>query len=338
MVITGNEHRDIKYYSLHAEQVMSSTFFETEEGIYANELFNEALIRIKEDSKDSAGKKIVLDFARIENVSKQLKLTLSEISKNCDLLIFRNLSNFVLEQLDIEIISHNVHNVKNSEGSGYDVFYFKEASSSVSTLDEEVVFEYAFSECVKKYTTVNSSGYHQSSSVYLTKYIDVKRMISLEKPMFIYALYHLALKIVNKWDLSTGLGGKGSPILVCQNLNSSFIASVLSSLLKLDVLVLDHLGPINTMYSSLNKKIKENKCYIIVSDVVCLGTEVKIAKNLITFMGGNVYGNVSIVKVDTLQPIDQEKEELKLKSIAVFNIRKENNQGIDFQIKTALDL
>ena len=335
MVISNIEAGENVYYSLHAEQIMSSTFFEADSGIYASELFGEALNRVKENANAYVSKNIVLDFARIENVSKQLKSILSEISKNCRLLILRNLSDLVFNQLDISEIGDNLHNERTENNDGYVTFYFKEKADKIDISNEDQVFEDAFLKTLLKYTDENKSGYHQSSSVYLSKYIDMKKIISHEKNFFIYALYRLALQTRSKWfdELEHK---KTRPILICQNLNSSYIASILSSLLKLNVLILDHLGPINTMYSSLNRKIEENKNYLIVSDVVCLGTEVKIAKNLITFLGGKVIGNISIVKLDTLEQGDIEVEEKKLKTLSVFNINRENNKLIDFQIKTAL--
>ena len=160
--------------------------------------------------------------------------------------------------------------------------------------------------------------------------IDIKCMISKDKEFFIYAIYQLAIKMNNHWS---SLREKDKPTLICQNLNSSYIASILSSFLKLDILILDNLGPINKLYSTLDNKIEENKKYIVVSDVICLGTEIKIAKNLITFLGGKYVGNASIIRIQTLNPIDKTFDDAE----CVFTITKENNP-FKYQIKTALNL
>ncbi len=340
MVISIIDNEDFAYYNLHAEQTISSTFFDGDIGICVTELFSEALLRIV-DSLNSIdeieNKTIYLDFNKIDNAYKNLNSNLSKISKKCKLLILLNLKDDVYRQLEIDLISGNIYNTRNSEDNGFTMFYFEKESSKESYIDEKTLFEKSFRDFVIYFTNDNDKAYHQSSSVYLTKYIDIKRMISTDKAFFIFSLYQLALRIQNEWLNEVIEKKQESPTLICQNLNSSFIASVLSSFLKLDVVILDHLGPINTMYSSLNKKIEENKSYIIVSDVVCLGTEVKIAKNLITFLGGKVFGNISIVKINTLNEKDMIEEEKKLKSISVFNISKQNNDGIDFEIKTALN-
>lgn len=123
------------------------------------------------------------------------------------------------------------------------------------------------------------------------------------------------------------------PILVCQSLNSSLIASILSNLLNLDILVLDKIGPINKLYSRLDKTIKI-KNYIIVSDLVCLGTEVKIVKNLIEFLGGQYLRNVALIKIETLNVSHINKKEA---TIAVFSINKGNNRSLNYKITTNLE-
>lgn len=340
MVISLIQNEDFAYYNLHAEQTISSTFFDGDIGICVTELFSEALLRI-EDSLNLINKisekTVYLDFNKIDNAYKNLNSNLSKISKKCKILILLNLKDEVYNQLEIELISGNKYNRRNIVDNGFEMFYFEKESDEQMYIEEKQLFEESFRNFVIYYTDNNNEDYHQSSSVYLTKYIDIKKMISKDKAFFIYSLYQLALRIQNEWLNETFEIKQEAPTLICQNLNSSFIASVLSSFLKLDIVILDHLGPINTMYSSLNNKIEENKNYIIVSDVVCLGTEVKIAKNLITFLGGKVFGNISIVKINTLNEKDIIEEEKKLKSISVFNISKQNNEGIYFEIRTALN-
>lgn len=340
MIISKIIREGYVYFNLHAEQTMSSTFFDGDVGIDVTEIFSSALSRIDDDiisNNDISGKLIYLDFIRIDNAYKNLNTLLISISKKCKLLILLNLNDTVYNQLQIELISGNIYNKRNSNESGYEMFYFEKSSEENEYILEEKLFQEEFRILTQEYTEKNINEYHQSSSVYLPKYINIKKMISQKRGFFIFSLYQLAINIKENWLDKINTENEELPTLICQNLNSSFISSILSSLLKLDVIILDHLGPVNTMYSSLNNKIEENKKYIIVSDVVCLGTEVKIAKNLITFLGGKVYGSVTIIKVKTLSEEHLLEQEKKLKTISVFNITKENNDGIDFEIKTLLN-
>ncbi|MBS7233060.1 hypothetical protein KHA90_18720 [Flavobacterium psychroterrae] len=104
--------------------------------------------------------------------------------------------------------------------------------------------------------------------------------------------------------------------------------------MHLILLILDKIGPINKLYSRLDNVINANRKYIVVSDLVCLGTEVKIVKNLIQFVGGKYLGNVSIIKTETLTPQDIKKKD---STLAVFSITKENNRELNFNISTNLE-
>ncbi|MFV8353906.1 hypothetical protein [Flavobacterium sp. XS2P14] len=338
MIISKIIKEDFVYYNLHAEQTIVGTFFtdSTCSGIFDEQLTIstlEAIIKNIDEIENSKSKIIVLDLIRLKDASNNLKKLILDISSKCKAVIFTNIKANVLSKLDLKTTNSN--NVKT--GDDYSILYHSETSEEYAIEKSDDLFEIEFKNFIIKYTKENKNQYHQSSSVYLTKYIDIKKMISLDKAFFIYALYQLALKIKTHWLIDVK-NDTDKPILICQNLNSSYIASILSSFLRLDVLILDHLGPVNTMYSSLNTKIEEDKNYIIVSDVVCLGTEVKIAKNIITFLRGKVFGNVAIVKINTLSNKHIEVEEQKMRTLSVFNISKENNKGIDFEIKTAFTL
>jgi len=139
----------------------------------------------------------------------------------------------------------------------------------------------------------------------------------------------LAKKIRIKKEWKDSFESKDKPILICQSLNGSIIASVLSSLLGLDLFIIDGIGPINKLYRSLGATIETGKKYIVVSDVVCLGTEVKITKNIIEYLGGVYFGNVSIVRIESIKTYDNVE--------SVFYIDKSNKKEFKYQIITPLD-
>jgi hypothetical protein len=337
MVISQIIKEDFIYYNLHAEQTISSTYFASDLGIYVSELFDSTLSRIDKNLCEIDLIKnytLYLDFEGIDYASKNLSKDLANIKSKVKHLIFINITQNVLEQLNLDDdFVLNPNNEKYSDDDKFKIFYFGNDITTVKIISSLEIFEEKLLKTIIKYNTncEKDPHLHESSSVYLTSFIDIKKMISYETSFMMFCLYNLALKIKTEWIKNLN----DTPILVCQNLNSSFITSILSNLLKLDVIILDHVGPINTVYSTLNNKIEQDKKYIVVSDVVCLGTEVKIAKNLIAFLGGKVIGNVSVVKLDTLVHEDISKE--KNKNISVFNINKENNSKIKFKIKTALD-
>ena len=83
------------------------------------------------------------------------------------------------------------------------------------------------------------------------------------------------------------------------------------------------------------KEREDKSKYIVVSDLVCLGTEVKITKNLIEFSGGKYLGNVSLVQVETLNREDLKLENID-RTISVSSITENNNQELEYFIYTNL--
>ena len=293
------------------------------------------LKRIVEDFGDNNHTEVILDFENVLDVQNNLNPVVSQLKINSKTLILLNVNFQIITKLGIDIFN-NPNNKANSEF--FELFIVSDTLSTVILKTEEL-FTNEFIKYLIKHS-IDNEGYnkinnkipiisdfipHISSSVYITKYIDVKRMISDDKAFFIYCLYKLSLIVRKQW-----LAKK--PTLVCQNLNSSYIASILSSFLKFDILVFDKLGPTNKIYSTLDNKIETDKEYLIVSDVVALGTEMKIAKSLITFLGGKYLGNISLIRIETLHP------EVKQygNTSSLFTISKDNNP-IEYQILTELN-
>lgn len=327
MIISKIKVGNIIYYNLHAEQTVTDVYYSGSNiGINNEQLSKNTLERVATDFKQNNNKyDLILDFDNLNTIQNNLLPTLIEIKKSAKLFAFLNIQKRIIEKLGDKFINGR----KNQEINGFYKIFYLTQKFTIEIKDGSRYFQKKFSSYLKKHSvkpkTINSS--HFSSSVYISPYIDVKSMIADQNDFFVYSLYILALKIKAHWmkDLI-------KPILVCQNLNSAYIASILSSFLGLDILIFDKLGPINKLYSVLDKKVEENKPYLVVSDVVCLGTEVKIAKSLITFLGGKYLGNVTLIRIETLSPKDYDIDEIE----QVFSVSR-NNNPIKYKITTALD-
>jgi hypothetical protein len=336
MIISLIETPEYSYFNLHAEEVISSNYLNDDnQGIYISSLQFETVNRLFNFIKKSTFKStenIVLDFENIEHLQSNIFDKIIEIRNLNYKLILLNISEKIIKQLSLDAIvnSKNTFNDK----KGYDIYYFfAETRSDLYDvkIKSSIVFSNNFKDRLKNYIDEYKKP-HVSSFVYLHSFIDLKKFISFETPFIYYALYRLAIKIRVKWESSL----KDEPILVGQSLTSTFIVSVLSKLLKLDILVFDKIGPINKLYDKLEKHNYENKKYIVVSDLVCLGTEVKITKNLIEFSGGKYLGNVSLTKIETLT-----REDLNLgsidRTISIFSITNKNNVELNYYIYTNLN-
>lgn len=333
MIISFLESSAEYYVNLHAEEVITSNYLnDNNEGIYVSSLQFETINRLYLFlSKKPRTTYLFLDFKNIFHLQPNSIDKIIEIRDLGFSLIFVNVSKEICNSLSVNIIS-NSYNVKNLK-EGFDRFYFfsdSDYESRLESFDSLVLFENVFKEKISRYI-VSSNKPHSSSFVYLSSFVDIKRFISLEPNLTYFAIYKLSLKIKRNWNEKL----QDKPILVGQSLSSTYVVSIISKLLKLDILIFDKIGPINKIYGKLEKHNFEKKQYIVVSDFVCLGTEVKITKNLIEFSGGKYLGNVSIVKVETLK-----REHLELKNIdrtiSIFSITNENNKELNYFIYTNL--
>lgn len=335
MIISFIENPKYIYFNLHAEEVISSNYLNDDnQGIYISSLQFETVNRLYDFIKNKtfpSQKYIVLDLDYIEHLQPNIFDKIIDIRELGYKLIFIN----VLEALIIPLSLKSIENSKNSfnDKKGYDTFYFfpnQESELYDIELKNGTIFYNDFKKKLSQYINKYEKP-HASSFVYLHSFIDLKKFISLENPFVYYALYRLAIKIKNRWQTNLEF----NPILVGQSLTSTFIVSVLSKLLKLDILVFDKIGPITKLYNKLEKHNFENRKYIVVSDLVCLGTEVKITKNLIEFSGGKYLGNVSLVKIETLTREDMQLDNID-RTISIFSISEKNNVELNYYIYTNL--
>lgn len=330
MVISKIEAEDFIYLNLHAEEVVTTNYIEDgNEGIFVDRLTIATVERVFElVTKDVTCKKLVLNFRYIRACQKNLNKTIINLKSQGFKLLFVNLPKIVCEDLSLTTIS-NDKNI--AEGDVWLKYYFFEDATDAFTdvvVDIDKLYRSTFQSKIKNYIDPHTQP-HASSFVYLTSYVDIKKLLSHEKHFMLFSLYKLANKIRKEW----GTEIDKRPILVCQSMNSAYIVSVLSNLLNLDILILDKIGPINKLYNRMGSTIDPDRKYIVVSDLVCLGTEVKIVKNLVQFMGGKYLGNVALMKIETLADDDITGTDA---TKAVFSINRTNNKELKYSITTNL--
>jgi hypothetical protein len=327
MIVSKIFWGDTVCYNIHIEQIITSTFLDDSgRGIDDTILTIDTLKRILNDC--SSPLCTILNFDKIISFQSNLIKVLKEIKDASKNLVLINVSEEIVNGQHLNTYKNMNNNLTENI---YKVLYMNDNNSIIDyDFYNEELFKLDFKEKLKKHISPPSKRAHTSSSVYLDSYVDIKEFISLDYTFTIFSVYKLALQLKEKW-LSTP--HYDNPILVCQNSNSAFIASLLSGLLSLDILILDKIGPINKLYKRLGSTIIENKNYIVVSDFVCLGTEVKIVKNLIEFSGGKYLGNVSLIRVETLEATDKTYKD----ALSVFEITRANNKDLNYYISTNLE-
>ncbi|MEZ5017284.1 MAG: hypothetical protein R2800_09555 [Flavipsychrobacter sp.] len=332
MVISAINTDNYIYVNLHAEEVVTSNFIADDNvGIYGNRLQIITLKRIIEYIKSQkTAKAITFDCKFLRACQQNLNKVLVELKNEGYKIVFLHLQKSLCDELSLSTITNEKNQL---DGDEYRKFYFFEDGHDPFTnvgINAARLFELTFKEKIKQFIEPHKKP-HTSSYIYLTSYVDIKKFISYEKEFVLFSLYRLASKIQLEWGQEIGM----KPILICQSLNSAYIVSVLSNLLQLDILILDKIGPVNKLYNRIDSTIIKDRKYIVVSDLVCLGTEVKIVKNLIQFIGGRYLGNVAIIKTETLSKSDILRSEA---TIAVFSINRDNNKELGYGITTNLEL
>jgi len=327
MIVSKIFWGDTVCYNMHVEQIITSTYLDDGgRGVEDTILTIDTLKRILDDCSSSFC--TILNFDKIISFQSNLITVLKNIKDASKNLILINVADEIVNGQHLNTYK-NINNIliKNT----YKVLYMDDNNSIIDyDFYNEELFKLDFKEKLKRHIDSSNKKAHTSSSVYLESYVDVKEFISLDYNFTIFSVYKLALQLKEKW---LSMPTFDDPILVCQNSNSAFIASLLSGLLSLDILILDKIGPINKLYKRLGSTIIENKNYIVVSDFVCLGTEVKIVKNLIEFSGGKYLGNVSLIRVETLESTDKTYKD----ALSVFEITKANNKDLNYFISTNLE-
>ncbi len=332
MIISKIVTQNYIYFNLHAEEVIYSNYINDDKsGIYGDRLQIPTINRIIEEIErsDTQIMNIVLDFKFINACQPNLNRPIIQLKNKGYKILLIDISKKLCEELSFDTIG-NLSNI--SQGDIFSKFFLFENEienfTNIEIKPADIFYE-KFKSTIKEYINPHSVP-HTSSFVYLTSYVDMKKFMSHENKLLLFSLYKLAIKIKTEWHREI----EYEPILICQSMNSAYIVSILSTFLKLDILIFDKIGPVNKLYNRLDNTISDKRKYIVVSDLVCLGTEVKIVKSLIQFIGGNCLGNVSIIKTETLRKDHIKKENA---TIAVFSIRKENNRELKYDITTDLE-
>lgn len=330
MIISKINTENYSYFNLHAEEVITSNFINDDNsGIYLDRLQTVTILRVINKIPSDCPQNIVFDFSHLRACQPNLSDQLVKLKASGHKILLIN----ILETLATELHLNNISNSKNVLNGDtwlrYCLFEDSEHPLADHSVDTRKMFEEEFKKKIKNFIMPHDKP-HTSSFVYLTSFVNMKGFISREAEFLLFSLYKLAMKVKRKWDAEL----KEKPILICQSLNSSYLVSILSTMLKLDILIFDKIGPVNNLYDRIDSTISKERKYIVVSDLVCLGTEVKIVKNIIQFIGGKCLGDISLIKTETLS-----KSEIKSvhATIAVFSIKRENNKELNYNITTNLE-
>lgn len=331
------------FISLHAEcalHLYSREFFHNDiisdarniKGIYCKKLNADILKNIYDYIYED--KDICIDFERIEEISENnllgfVSFIKKEFCSKNKSVYFLNLNKKIYDNMNISdifcAIEDDKEHISGKIGKRENVDTYINLMKRKARLFEEKV-----ENIIIAATEPYANEQHTSVPVYLSKYINVKKMIESNSRFIRLAIYYLALKMIDRGIISNNPLENNNLSLFFHTINGGYIATQLAGLFHIDFVYLDHLGPIESVHRKhFEKSIRDNRNYIIISDVICLGGEVGRAKTIIEYCGGKVRGEVSFVDIKSIQ-----SEKLDDR-ISLYTISKECNR-IGYTIKTDL--
>ncbi len=363
MLISFISNNEFAYVNLHAEQSyrdfqylnLNDTDFNedirknSEMGIYCKDLkvgVIKELINnigyIGEQSKINHFGSIILNFDNIKKIQPNmvenlrsffkriLELEINILMINMDVCLLPDVQSFSKDFKD-EIYRDDkneyICTLKCNENEIDYIEKFKMKKYMLETIDK--IFNEAFNKALGSCCEDNSKPLY-STPVYTSKYINIKKCME-DIHFFPYAVYKLAKKLISEKVITADLKENSKISLFCHTLNGAYIASLLSNLLCIDLVFFDHIGPANRIYKTfLNNQIDKNKSYIIVADVICLGSELRAVKTLLDYSGSKCIGSVSIINCKTVNDINWEE-----KRYSILELSKDYNP-IGYYIRTNL--
>ncbi len=331
------------FVSMHAECALhtySSEFFHDEiisdarkrKGIYCNKVNADILNCIYD--YDYEERDICIDFGGIEEISdNNLVGLISFIKKQ---FCSRNKTVYIFN-LDKKIYTDmNADNIMETLKESDKMIFGKIGKSKNTITYENLIkckrklFDEKLEKMIIDATEECTNSIHTSVPVYLSRYINLKKMVESNSKMLRLAIYYLARKMIDAGIISNNPLENSNISLFFHTINGGYIATQLAELFHIDLVYLDHLGPIESVHRKhFEKSIRDNRNYIIVSDVICLGGEIGRARTIIEYCGGKVVGEISLVDIKTIQ------SEWLEPRISLYTISKDCNK-IDYTIKTAL--
>lgn len=167
--------------------------------------------------------------------------------------------------------------------------------------------------------------YLESSNVYVNKYINVKSLFLNRNYM---VLVIKDLKEVIKKEFKNALQ---ELVLLGVSNNGIILANLLSFELQIPVQSLNRLGPVYCLDKKIDRNNQfSNKKYVLVSDVVCMGGEYKMAQGIVDILGATLLGGVCVVKIRNIYRNKIENNVFAL--LDDINKIEVDNEKIDYQI------
>lgn len=134
--------------------------------------------------------------------------------------------------------------------------------------------------------------YLESSNIYVNRYINIKALFS--QPQYVKLTIN---KLIQQIQTGFSDSYKKACLLGVSN-NGIILSRLLAYSMQLEARSINHIGP-RYSFDSDSEFLKDfkDKKFILVSDVICLGGEYRMAKGILNALGAKLLGAVCIVMI-----------------------------------------
>ncbi len=206
---------------------------------------------------------------------------------------------------------------------------FKEEKDIIKKIHTYIYIRF-FIEEIDKYNHIYDMSdlkYLESSNVYINYYINIKALFL--HPNYMYFLINDLVK-----QIKASFDDLEKTCLLGVSNNGIILSRLLAYQLHLDAKGINHLGPRYCLDDD-NEFIKElkNKKFILVSDVICLGGEYRLAKGILNVLNSKLLGAVCVVKIRDIYRNEERKRNDKIFALVDdINTYEIDGKKIDYKI------
>lgn len=285
-----------------------------QDGVRGHIVDTENLKRLIADLKKEEKEFIFIDMRYIfKAVSRAFKFMVDDEILEKTVFFNINEESQVKEYLDVDLQGMVE---KRSEHSLF-IFFSKKAKEQFLQTDLEKLYKQKRINMLRSYMN-KQINFLQSSGVYSSMSLDYKKMF--ENPQdFKFAvgeLFYKILEIKNNTEIDC---------LVAASKNAMVLTTILSSQLNIPVSYHTNIGQKYVKQKSPDKikhqrdDIRTKKRFLMIFDVICLGTEARILNAIINILDGELIGAVGLVCVqdpDEIRKYDTDSILAKAQCIA----------------------
>lgn len=213
------------------------------------------------------------------------------------------------------------------------IYFSEEIREMYLDIDFQNIFLKQKKEILLKYVT-REITFLQSSGVYSNMSLDYKEMLEFSSDLhfLIGELCYFLYQIMNRKKIHS---------LVAASKNGIVLASIIGQRVGLPVIYHSNIGQkyvrkvLKEKSSKKTNLIEEKNNYVLIYDVVCLGTEIRILNGIINALGGNLVGGIGIVCVQESDINRQKNKDSVLAKVQCFATAKE--LGLNYRIAMTPD-